>query len=75
MSEAFKLVYGVDNQPGTSDPGPEHCQHYEVHCSQCCWWGMLSQMKATYNSHSEEPKPCCPMCLSDQWLEYEELLH
>ena len=63
---------------GTSDPDPDsQQQHYEVHCNQCGWWGMLGNLKVVYKSNPAEPEDVlkeagCPMCLSDQWLEYKE---
>lgn len=52
-------------------------QHYEVHCGECGWWGMLNQLTVVYksNPHNLEDvlkEAGCPMCLSDQRLEYEE---
>ncbi len=72
MMQAYEFIYGVQEQVGTSDPDSEPRQHYEVHCGQCGWWGMLSQLRAIYNSSSDEPEPVCPMCLSDRHLEFEE---
>ncbi len=57
---------------GGTDPDPEPRQLHEVHCGKCNWWGMLSQLRAIHNSTSNEPEPVCPMCSSDQWLEYKE---
>ena len=49
--------------------------NYEVRCGNCGWWGMLEQLKPIYKSNPAEPEdvltePGCPMCLSDQWLEF-----
>jgi len=59
----YELIYKIDNQQGTSDSDPEPRQHYEVHCNQCGWWGYKK------NLHSELG---CPMCSSDQQLEYKD---
>ena len=71
----YEFLY--DRQLGTSDPDPEPRQHYEVHCGRCHWWGMINQMKAIYKPNPKKigdivPELGCPMCLSDQWLEYKE---
>ena len=75
----YESLHLISNQQGTSDPDPEPRKHYEVHCGQCRWWGMLEQLKTIYKSNPAEPEdilcePACPMCLSDQWLEYKEEL-
>ena len=36
---------------------------YEVHCGMCNWWGFRKSM------HSELG---CPMCLSDEYIEYAQ---
>lgn len=51
---------------------------FEVRCNRCKWQGTLNQMKAIYNLNPSDPTDVigevgCPVCLSDQWLEYEEL--
>lgn len=54
------------DQHGTSDPDPEPRQHYEVHCGRCKWWGHKVNLNPEFG---------CPMCLSDQYLEYKEDQH
>lgn len=73
----YEFIYEIDNPISTTDPEPDPCQHFEVHCSRCNWWGMLTNLKPVYKSNPAEPgdvltEPGCPMCLSDYWLEYEE---
>lgn len=65
------------NPLSTSDPTPEPHTHYEVHCGRCHWWGTLDQLKSIYKLNPTDPTDVipeagCPMCLSDQWLEYKE---
>ena len=81
----MSMYFQKHEQLGTTDPDPEPRQHYEVHCGNCHWWGMLDQMKTIYKPSplyilkSGEldigdviPTPACPICLSDQWLEYRD---
>ncbi|GAH32701.1 unnamed protein product [marine sediment metagenome] len=61
----------------STDPDPEPHQHYEVHCGNCKWWGLIDQMRAIYKHNISLPgdvipELACPMCLSDQYLEYKE---
>ena len=61
----------------TERGNPESQPHYEVHCGQCGWWGFICQMKCIYkpnpSMHEDvTPELGCPMCLSDQYLEYKE---
>jgi len=37
---------------------------YKVHCSNCHWWGIIEA--------DVIPELACPICLSDQYLEYED---
>ena len=71
-----EFIYKIDNQQGTTDPEPDPCEHFEVHCSQCNWWGMLTNLKpmyvASFIRDEASVEPACPMCLSDQYLEYKE---
>jgi len=62
---------------GTSDPDPEPRQQYEVHCGRCGWWGLKSQLATVYVAYPNcpgdvVPELGCPMCLADQFLEYED---
>ncbi|GAG79254.1 unnamed protein product [marine sediment metagenome] len=47
---------------------------YEVHCGRCHWWGMIEQLvPVCVVVHRDVAKELgCPICLSDQWLEYKE---
>ena len=52
-------------------------RQYEVHCGRCNWWGMIDQMKPIYKPNPLQlgdviPELGCPICSSDQWLEYKE---
>lgn len=73
----YEFLHKIDKQLGTTDPDPEPRQYYEVHCGRCRWWGKIDQMRTIYKPNPSEPEdviptPGCPMCLSDQWLEYKE---
>ena len=68
----YKFIYHIgDNYISTSDPEPEPRHYYEVHCGRCSWWGYKKQLKPVYIIH-ERSSPGCPMCLSSEWIEYEE---
>ncbi|KKL14896.1 hypothetical protein LCGC14_2511050 [marine sediment metagenome] len=67
----------MNQQPyplGTSDPEPEPHHHYEVHCGKCKWWGWNKQLRRTNTSDPTDgiARAACPICLSDQYLEYRE---
>ena len=51
-------------------------QNYEVHCSNCGWWGMLSQLKlirVLVGRDDVTSEPGCPICLSGSlWLEEDD---
>ena len=53
----------------------EDTENYEVHCGQCGWWGKKEQLKAMFKLLPDKgvtSESGCPMCLSDQWLEYND---
>jgi len=47
---------------------------YEVHCTNCRWWGYMSQLKTIYvhiGPDDVSAEPGCPQCLLGT-LEFEE---
>jgi len=50
---------------------------FEVHCGNCNWWGKEEQLKPIYKLNPHCPDDViteagCPVCMSDQYLEYKE---
>ena len=64
----YEFIHRIADQQGTSDPDPEPRQHYEVRCGRCGWWGRRKDLCLI----DIRARLSCPMCLSDQWLEYKE---